>query len=112
MQVYPSWWGDHLPQPAALSHQVQGSIQQPRPPPRLAYAVHHQPEADMLLHSNDLITAVYLDIPSSGYGAAQTSSAAKRALVWEGQAHHATASKKQVDLKKRDAAGTCHSYTD
>ena len=72
---------------------MKGSEQQPRPrpPPRLAYSVKQEPEVCKPLHSNDLVTGAYLDVPSSGYAAAQPVPAARRALTWKGPADKPTA---------------------
>lgn len=39
----------------------------PRPQPRLAYSL-PPPVPDVPLYKDDLVTARYLDVPSSGYG--------------------------------------------
>ncbi|KAG2495296.1 hypothetical protein HYH03_006568 [Edaphochlamys debaryana] len=69
---YPSWWGDGVawgdeagagsPGPRSRS-----APRPARPPPRLAYSVQLEP-AQPPIWRNDLVTARYLDIPSSGYG--------------------------------------------
>lgn len=89
LQVYPSWWGHHAPQ--QVPQQIRGIDHQPRPAPRLAYSVKQQPQAGKPLHSNDLVTAAYLDVPSSGYTAGRPVSAARRALTWKGAADKPTA---------------------
>ncbi len=80
-QIYPSWWGEHPTQPPCQP--VKGPEQQPRPPPRLAYSMQQGVKGDPPLHSNDLITTNYLEVPSSGYGVHHTAQPARRALVWE-----------------------------
>ena len=82
LQIYPSWWGEHQNQLA--SQHDKGPEQQPRPPPRLAYSLHQKPKGGLPLHSNDLITTEYLDVPSSGYGSVCGPRPAGQALVWEG----------------------------
>ena len=103
LQVYPSWWGHQEPPP--LSQHPKRPEQQRRPPPRLAYSMQQAPDPGMPLHSNDLITAAYLDVPSSGYGTAQKASAAKRALTWEGSAHQANGPEAQATVGKENVAG-------
>ena len=103
LQVNPSWWGHQEPQPH--SRQPKYPEQQPQPPPRLAYSIQLAANPELPLHSNDLITAAYLDIPSSGYGAAQKESAAKRALTWKGPAHQASGPPAQATTGKENIAG-------
>ncbi|KAL0033098.1 hypothetical protein WJX79_003109 [Trebouxia sp. C0005] len=79
--IYPSWWGEHPPQPPVQP--PKGPEQQPRPPPRLAYSMQQEVRGDPPLHSNDLITTNYLGVPSSGYCVQHRAQPAKRALVWE-----------------------------
>ena len=50
-----------------------------------------EPELGKPLHSNDLVTAAYLDVASSGYTAAQPVSAVRRGLTWKGPADKPTA---------------------
>ncbi|KAK9843145.1 hypothetical protein WJX74_007654 [Apatococcus lobatus] len=80
--IYPDWWGDSAafsdqtgagrPQPAGQRRAVTGS----RTQPRLAYSVLQEQEPP-LLHHDDLVTAQYIQVPSSGYG--QNAAAATKA---------------------------------
>ncbi|KAG2454799.1 hypothetical protein HYH02_000632 [Chlamydomonas schloesseri] len=74
---YPAWWGDATDWAANGAEGgpqwVPGprSRSAPRPgrrPPRLAYSVQADQDNKSPLWRNDLVTARYLDVPSSGYG--------------------------------------------
>ena len=105
VQVYPSWWGHHHDQSQPHAEQDRGSKPQPRPVPRLAYSVPQQPEQDLPLYRNDLITAAYLDVPSSGYAAVNTAPTAKRALNWEESALSTDSCAGQVLSGKENTTG-------
>ena len=59
-----------------------------------------EPELGKPLHSNDLVTAAYLDVPSSGYAAAQPVSTARRALTWKGPEDKPTADSPSAQTRK------------
>ena len=63
---------------------MKGCEQQPRSLPRLAYSVQEKTKEGPPLYSNDLVTAAFLEVPSSRYGLPYTAPAAKRTLIWEG----------------------------
>ncbi|KXZ43389.1 hypothetical protein GPECTOR_92g612 [Gonium pectorale] len=72
--VYPAWWGDGAEWSSDGEGAAPGrSRSAPRPgrrPPRLAYSV--QLEPGQPIWQNDLVTARYLDVPSSGYSRAHS----------------------------------------
>ena len=96
LQIYPRWWGDS----EATEQQVnQSNCHQSCAAPRLAYSMQGKAEASAPLHKNDLITAAYLDVPSSGYGARGSDPAAKRALTWETGSTQASGKENKTGMK-------------
>ncbi|KAL0018426.1 hypothetical protein WJX77_003086 [Trebouxia sp. C0004] len=103
--IYPSWWGEHSMQPP--SQPSKGPEQQPRPPPRLAYSMQQEVREEPPLHSDDLITTNYLEVPSSGYCAQHRAQPARRTLVWEesGGKDVSTSCDAQLESGKENHAG-------
>ena len=65
---------------------------------------------DPPLHSNDLITTNYLEVPSSGYGVQHTAQPARRPPVWEQSEgkHVSTPCDAQLESGKENQAGMHH----
>lgn len=89
--MYPEWWGDGECVEVGAKPRPQN-----RPAPRLAYGAATKPPPQKVPVEDDLVTAAYLGVPSSGYGKTKTKpvSHAKEAIA---------ARREQLRRRKREA---------
>eukprot|EP00873_Tetraselmis_striata_P020266 jgi/Tetstr1/440530/TSEL_028853.t1 len=90
-RMYPDWWGDGECVEVGAKPRPQN-----RPAPRLAYGAATKPPPQKVPVEDDLVTAAYLGVPSSGYGKTKTKpvSHAKEAIA---------ARREQLRRRKREA---------
>ncbi|GBF91618.1 hypothetical protein Rsub_04358 [Raphidocelis subcapitata] len=94
--IYPEWWGDPVPKPAP----PPAAPPPPRPQPRLAYSAPQQENRPQICR-DDLVTAEYLAVPSSGYGRPAAAAPAPAAAAAAAGAEAAAAA---LAAAARDAA--------